>query len=66
MGLFVQLDKRRAVDQGFNVEAWESYEVRLGCGGAWGGEREEGVADLFDMNCSAEGRFLGVVALQLK
>ena len=41
------------------MEGWESDEV----GFVVGGYGEEGVADLFDVDCSGEGGFLGVIAL---
>lgn len=31
-----------------------------------GGDGEEGVADLFDVDCPGKGGFLGVVALELR
>lgn len=41
------------------MEGGERDEVSL----VVGGDSEESVADLLDMNCAGEGCFLGVVAL---
>ena len=59
VGAVIELDEGFAVDETFDVEGWEGDEV----GFVVGGYGEEGVADLFDVDCSGEGGFLGVIAL---
>ena len=44
------------------MEGREGDEVGFR-GGGGGGDSEEGVANLFDVDCAAEGGFLRVVAL---
>lgn len=63
----VELDEGFAVDETFDVDVGEGDEVGFGMGGGvvWRGEGEEGVADLFDMDCAAEGGLLAVVAFEL-
>ena len=44
------------------MERWEGDEV----GFVEGFESEEGVTDLFDVDCAGKGRFLGIIALKLE
>ena len=57
---FVQFDEGGAGDQAFDVEGWERDEVVF----VVVVDVQDGVADLADVDCCAEGGFLRVVALQ--
>ena len=59
VGAVIELNEGLAVDETFDVEGWEGDEV----GFVVGGYGEEGVADLFDVDCSGKGGFLGVITL---
>ena len=50
VGTAIEFDKRFAVDEAFDVERGERDEV----GFVVGGYGEEGVPDLFDVNCARE------------
>lgn len=49
------------------MDVWEGDEVGFGRGGGVVGGREgkEGVADLFDVDSTAEGSLLAIVAFEL-
>lgn len=67
MSVFFELDVWRAAYQGFDMEGREGDEVGFRfVGGVRGCEREEGMADLFDVDGTGEGGFLGIVALKLR
>ena len=67
MGVFFKFDVRGAAYQGFDVEGGKGDEIRFRLAGRVGRcEREEGMADLLDVDGAGEGGFLGVVALELR
>jgi hypothetical protein len=66
VGIFFQLNIRRARDQGFDAKCGEGDEVRFPLGAVRGNKCDEGMADLFDMDRAREGRFLGIITLKLE
>ena len=61
VGAVVELDEGFAIYETFDVEGGEGDEV----GFVIGSYGEEGVADLFDVDCAREGGFLSIVTLEL-
>ncbi len=60
----VELDEGFAVDKTFNMQGRNGHEVAFGLI-VGKGQGEEGMADLFYVNCTGEGSFLSIVSFQL-
>lgn len=62
VGAAIEFHKRFSVDKAFDVDIGEGDEVGFV---VMGGKGEEGMADLFDVDGTAEGGFLAIVPFEL-
>lgn len=61
----LELDEGGAEDEALDVQGGEGDEVGFLLAFLGGGDGQDGVADLLDVDCAGEGGLLGVVALEV-